>query len=259
MVVSFQFPQDGGHTGDHLTGERKRDLVSCSDGGPYCISMISMSSTIDLKTLVGIRERCRVNVPISFNFRKGSSPTSSAMSSYSILAKLTFRPFSGEYVSQEPNGSQRTKPIKACPQNRKFSRFVSCNSWSKQSSEILARLNLLDFPLGCHGSRVRFLCLGREGGQTNQHSFRCCNTRPWYVLWVTLIVIKSNSSRGIHNEAHVIDLQLWSRVIPVHQQIFQRWMATRYYKNRQLIALPPIQVRFWNVLNKRFVLTIQRD
>ncbi len=106
----FQFPQDRGRTGDHLTGEKKRDLVSsviCSGDGPYCISMISISSTIDLKTLVGIRERCRANVPTSFNFRKGSSPTNSEMSSYLTLANLTFRPSSGKYVSQEPNGSKR--------------------------------------------------------------------------------------------------------------------------------------------------------
>ena len=42
------------------TGEKNLDLassVSCSLGGPYCISIMSMSITIDLKRLVGIRAR----------------------------------------------------------------------------------------------------------------------------------------------------------------------------------------------------------
>ena len=68
MVVSFNFHKM--EAVQEITGERERDLVSsviCSGAGPYCISMIFMSSMIDLlKTLVGIRERCRVNVSISF-------------------------------------------------------------------------------------------------------------------------------------------------------------------------------------------------
>ena len=75
-----------------LTGDRNRDVasaVSCQSGGPYCTSIISMSSTIDLKRAVGIRERCTSKVTISFIPQLGLSPTIGAAYSYLILEKLT--------------------------------------------------------------------------------------------------------------------------------------------------------------------------
>ena len=43
-----------------LTGDRNWDFassVSCSIGGPYCTSIVSISCTMDLKSVVGMRER----------------------------------------------------------------------------------------------------------------------------------------------------------------------------------------------------------
>ena len=74
-----------------LTGARKWDVVSsvrCSIGGPYWCSRMSISCTMDLKSDVGIRERRRPNVEISFIFRSGLSPTKGAMLWYCTLEKL---------------------------------------------------------------------------------------------------------------------------------------------------------------------------
>jgi hypothetical protein len=52
------------------TGDRKRDLVSsvrCSGGGPYCISITSISCRMDLNTTVGMRERWSSKVGASKN------------------------------------------------------------------------------------------------------------------------------------------------------------------------------------------------
>jgi hypothetical protein len=75
-----------------LTGDRNRDLassVSCSIGGPYCTSIISISCTMDLKSAVGMRERWSSKVLISRILRPASSPTNDAMDTYLTLEKLT--------------------------------------------------------------------------------------------------------------------------------------------------------------------------
>lgn len=75
-----------------LTGDRNRDLVSsvsCSIGGPYCTSIISISCTMDLKSAVGMRERWSSKVLTSLSLRLVSSPTNDAMDTYLTLENLT--------------------------------------------------------------------------------------------------------------------------------------------------------------------------
>ncbi len=75
-----------------LTGDRNRELVSavvCSIGGPYCISKISISCTMVLKSVVGIRERWTSKVAISVIMEQASSATNGAIESYSTSEKLT--------------------------------------------------------------------------------------------------------------------------------------------------------------------------
>ena len=85
-----------------LTGARTRDLASsesrpCIRVGtrvPNCMNKVSISLTISLKRVVGIRDRWRSNKGTSKKIARGFRPSNGAMSLYRTLEKLMFKPFS---------------------------------------------------------------------------------------------------------------------------------------------------------------------
>ena len=102
----MSFNSDNAYVKNELT-ERGNEIWSFIPVGRDWISRTSMSSMIDLKSEVGMRERERSNVSKSSNSSRASSPTDWAISLNLTLEKLDFEHSSTKILEHKPIPKQK--------------------------------------------------------------------------------------------------------------------------------------------------------